>query len=268
MLRLLGDPETRYREDPVRMLRAARFSAKLGFGIDPGTAAPIDDLGSLLADVPPARLFEETLKLFLGGTAVSAFERLRQFGLFAELFPETERCLSHEEHAFPLTLVRQGLENTDERIRQDKPVTPAFLFAVLLWEPVRQRAAVHQTNGEAPYTAIQRAASEVLSRQLERVALPRRFSTPMQEIWSLQPRFAHTRGKRPQRLLSHPRFRAAYDFLLLRAQSGEADPKLSDWWTEYQANSEDAPVAAPAKSTRRRRGGRRRRRKPAGAGGE
>ena len=270
LLRLLGDPETRYREDPVRMLRAVRFAAKLGFRLAPGTESPIPVLASLLADVPSARLFEEVLKLFLGGTAVACFEKLRQYGLFAELFPDTDASLARLEHEFPLTLVLKGLENTDNRIHEDKPVTPAFLFAVLLWEPVRLRAAQLQAEGEAPYQAVQRAGGEVVARQVQRIALPRRFSTPMQEIWGLQSRFLQTRGKRPQRLLTHPRFRAAYDFLLLRAQSGEADPELASWWTAFQDGNVEAPAPTePGSAGRRsRRGGRRRRRKPAVAEGE
>ena len=267
VLRLLGDPETRYREDPVRMLRAVRFAAKLGFRVAPETESPISEFAPLLAEVPAARLFEETLKLFLGGTAVGSFEKLRQYGLFAQLFPETEASLALLEHEFPLTLVLKGLENTDNRIREDKPVTPAFLFAVLLWEPVRRLALELQAGGAAPYQAIQQAAAEVVSRQLEHVSLPRRFSTPMQEIWGLQSRFAQTRGKRPHKLLTHPRFRAAYDFMLLRAESGEADPELAAWWTAFQDGNADAPApteAAPA-GRRSRRGGRRRRRKPAAA---
>ena len=270
VLRLLGDPETRFREDPVRMLRAARFGAKLGFRLDPATEAPIAELAPLLREVSPARLFEEVLKLFMGGTAVGSFEKLRQFGLFAELFPETEACLAELDHEFPLTLVTQGLENTDNRIREDKPVTPAFLFAVLLWEPVRRRAAEMQSANATPFEAIQKAATAVLSNQLERVSLPRRFSTPMQEIWSMQARFVASRRKRPRRLLGHPRFRAAYDFMLLRASAGEEDPDLAAWWTEYQENNADAPAPTEAGTgSRRSRGGRRRRRrKPAAAGGE
>jgi poly(A) polymerase len=265
VLRLLGDPETRYREDPVRMLRAVRFAAKLGFRLDPATEAPIRELGPLLADIPAARLFEEILKLFMSGNAVSSFEKLRQYGLFEQLFPDTDRCLSELDHEFPLTLVLKGLENTDRRIGEGKPVTPAFLFAVLLWEHVRQRSTALQADGEAPYPAVQRAASELLARQVERVALPRRFSTPMQEIWALQSRFLHTRGKRPQRLLTHPRFRAAYDFMLLRAEAGEADTELAKWWTDFQDGHVDAPPASKpdAEKRRSRRGGRRRRRKPA-----
>jgi poly(A) polymerase len=258
-LRLLGDPEQRYREDPVRMLRAARFAAKLGFRLDPATEAPITRLAPLLAEVPAARLFDEMLKLFLSGTAVTAFEILRQHELFAQLFPDTEAALAHEEHQFPLTLVLKGMENTDRRVDDDKPVTPAFLFAVLLWEPVRRLAEELEARGVATHPALQQAATEIIERQVQRVALPRRYSVPMREIWLLQPRFALRRGKRPQRTAAHPRFRAAYDFLLLRAAAGEADPELVTWWTDFQAGA--MPAATPAAevpSGRRRR----RRRKP------
>ncbi len=234
LLRLLGEPETRYREDPVRMLRAVRLAAKLGFAIEKNTSQPISLLAGLLRDVPAARMYEEVLKLFLGGVAVATFEKLRHYDLFAELFPFTDENLSHEEYEFPLTLVLKGLENTDRRLAVGKPVTPAFLFAVLLWEPVRHRAEKLQAKGMDSYPAIQQAASEVMQKQVTYVAIPRRFSAPMREIWSLQPRFAITKGKRPERLFSHPRFRAAYDFLLLRAESGEADPAEGEWWTSYQ----------------------------------
>ena len=270
ILRLMGDPETRYREDPVRMLRALRFAAKLGFIIEPETEKPLWELGDLLQGVPAARLYEEVLKLFMGGTGATAFEKLRHYDLFRQLFPDTDRALAEQEEEFPHTLVLQGLLNTDARVREDKPVTPAFLFAVLLWEPVRLRSMALLEQGLAPYPALQQAASEVLERQLRSVSLPRRFSTPMREIWLLQSRFEHTKGKRPARLAAHPRFRAAYDFLLLRAQAGEASPKLADWWTEYQqgkapaAKEQQADEGRP-RGRRGRRGGRRRKRSAQGS---
>lgn len=256
LLRLLGEPETRYREDPVRMLRAARFAAKLGFNIEAETEEPIARLAYLLGDVPSARLYEEVLKLFISGYAVSAFEKLRHYDLFAQLFPQTEEALSHEEHEFPLTLVLKGLENTDKRLAQDKPVTPAFLFAVLLWEPLRLIAEELQAEGLSFYQALQQAGSIVVSKQVQCVAIPRRFSTPMREIWTMQARFHGIKGKRPHRLLSHPRFRAAYDFLLLRAESGEADPALATWWTSFQEQQGLNPKGGdkrPATGNRRRR---------------
>jgi poly(A) polymerase len=267
-LRLLGEPETRLREDPVRMLRAARFAAKLGFQIDPPLAHAMPEMASLLNDVPPARLFEEVLKLFMAGTAVSCFEKLRQYGLFRELFPDTEDCLAHEEHDFPLTLVLKGLESTDRRVSEGLPVTPAFLFAVLLWEPVRRIAEELMGQGVEPGPALQQGASEVISSQAQRIAIPKRFSIPMREIWALQSRFLFTRGKRPRRLLAHPRFRAAYDFLLLRAAAGEADPAMAEWWTEAQkhyvpeAGDFDPDMVAELSGEEQRPRRRRRRRKP------
>jgi poly(A) polymerase len=238
-LRLLGDPEQRYREDPVRMLRAARFAAKLGFNINPACERPLFELGYLLEAVPAARLFDEVLKLFMGGTGVHAFEKLRHYDLFKWLFPDTEEALSHEEHAFPITFVLNGLRNTDDRVRMEKPVTPAFLFAVLLWEPVRLMAQTLEKEGLSNSDAIQQASGEILSSQVGRVSIPKRFSLPMREIWLMQHRLEQRQGKRAHRLLTHPRFRAAYDFLALRAESGEVEQELADWWTRFQEINEE-----------------------------
>ncbi len=270
-LRLLGDPETRFREDPVRMLRAVRFAAKLGFNIVPEVEEALLDLGDLLEGVPPARLFDETLKLFMGGTAVQCYEKMCHYNLFRELFPETDEILSREENQFPVVFVAKGLQNTDLRIQEGKPVTPAFLLAVLLWEPVRQLANDLIAEGEAKLPAMQQAGSVVVSQQVRHVAIPRRFSLMMKEIWSLQHRFEQRAGKRPQRLLSHPRFRAAYDFLLLRAESGEVDPELADWWTCYQSvegNEQQQMANASRPTTERRRRRRRRPKRPLPAEGE
>ena len=259
-LRLIGDPEQRYREDPVRMLRAVRFAVKLGFRIDPATEAPIGRLSPLLAGVPPARMFEEILKLFMYGFGEQAFEGLRHYGLFSELFPRTEAALAVEEQGFPRVFIAKALASTDGRVQQDQPVTPAFLFAALLWEPVRRVARELEAGGAHPSDALRRASAEVVAEQVKRVALPRRFSTPMVEIFQLQPRFTQRQGKRPQRLMAHPRFRAAYDFLVLRAQAGEAEPELAEWWTQLQSGNPAAPPPAaegeaPAKRRRRRRRG-------------
>ena len=270
-LRLIGDPWQRYREDPVRMLRAVRFAAKLGFRIDPDCEEPIFELGHLLAQVPSARLFEEVLKIFLGGSAVAGYELLRHYGLFGHLFPATEAALAIEEQHFPRTFVLRALENTDLRVAEDKPVTPAFLFGALLWEPTRLLAAEVLASGEcgSELHALQLAGEEVTRRQVERVALPKRFSLPMREIWDMQARLPRRSGKRALVLASHPRFRAAYDFLLLRNESGESLQELCDWWTAFQENDDNGRVALlrsaersgeadPEKRRRRRRGGRRR----------
>ncbi|HEX5339626.1 MAG TPA: polynucleotide adenylyltransferase PcnB [Gammaproteobacteria bacterium] len=266
-LRLIGDPDKRYREDPVRMLRAARFAAKLGFRLHPETERPIAQLASLLGDIPPARLFEEILKLFLYGFGLQAFENLRHHGLFAQLFPHTEAALSIEEQGFPHVFIAKALASTDARVAEARPVTPTFLFAALMWEPVRQRAAALQASGMHPSDAYRNAAYEVADEQATHVALPRRFVTPMIEIYQMQPRFMQREGKRPLRLLSHPRFRAAYDFLVLRAEAGDADQALADWWTQLQvanpeqqnglliSNTASGPGNAPRRRRRSRRSG-------------
>ncbi|NKN32295.1 polynucleotide adenylyltransferase PcnB [Marichromatium bheemlicum] len=266
-LRLIGDPEQRYHEDPVRMLRAVRFACKLGFSIEEATERPLFELGHLLDGVPAARLFDELIKLFHAGYGLDVFEKLRHYGLFALLFPDTEAALASEEHDFPVTLVNRGLANTDTRIQAGKPVTPAFLFAILLWEPVRSRIERMVAEGMPINEAVLLASAEVCARQQSRVAIPKRFSLPMREIWALQPRFEQREGKRPFRLLTHPRFRAAYDFLLLRAEAGEVDRTLAEWWTRFQDASGQERAGMVEGGARRRRPRRRRRRKPGAAKG-
>jgi poly(A) polymerase len=267
MLRLIGDPEQRYREDPVRMLRAVRFAAKLGFRIHPDSEAPIFELAPLLADIPPARLFEEVLKLFQGGCALETYEQLRHYGLFAYLFPQTEESLEHEEGGFPLTFVARALRNTDERVNGGLPVTPAFLFAALLWEPLRERSALLQANGSPRMEALQRASDEVIGEQIQSIAFPRRFSVQAREIWSLQPRLEERRPKQIRSLLDHPRFRAAYDFLVLRSEAGEGGEEAADWWTRYQESDETgrgSMAGEEGENARGRRGRKPRRRRKGG----
>jgi poly(A) polymerase len=260
-VRLIGEPEQRYREDPVRMLRAVRFAARLGFRPHPATEAPLRKLCHLLGDIPPARLFDEVLKLFLGGYAVQTFELMRHYHLFGYLFPATERCLSRQKQHFPKTLLIHALANTDTRIAEDKPVTPAFLFAALLWEPLQEDAKYLQAQGLKEGEALQEAAERVVNAQLKHTALPRRFSLPMREIWFLQPRFAVRSGSRPGRFLLHPRFRAAYDFLLLRAACDDDLVELASWWTDFIALDETGrktAVRTPGKPAPRNRSRRRR----------
>lgn len=233
-LRLIGDPETRFREDPVRMLRAVRFAVKLGFNLDPACEQAIHKVVDLLSSIPSARLYDETLKLFLSGYALQTFEMLRHYGLFQVLFPETEYSLAVEEEGFPRLFLIKSLENSDNRIAEGKTVTAYFLLAAFLWEPVVIRAKAKMAKGEIEYLAYQEAISEVLSRQVKATAMPRHISTAMREVWSLQPKFNARTGSKPSRLLTHPRFRAAYDFLLLRAETGGANPELAAWWTRYQ----------------------------------
>ncbi|MDN5849712.1 MAG: polynucleotide adenylyltransferase PcnB [Nitrococcus sp.] len=258
VLRLIGDAEVRYREDPVRMLRAARFAVKLGFRMHAETAAAIPRMAHLLSQIPAARLFEEVLKLFLTGMGLQVFECLRHYGLFGCLFPDTEEVLGQDEFGSALAFLSRALANTDSRIAEGKPVTPAFLFAALLWPPISQRLADREQNAAEPSQVILGAASEVLEHQLRTVTIPKRFSIPMREIWSLQPRFERRTGKRALRLQSHPRFRAAYDFMLLRAEAGEVEAELAHWWRELQLSG----VAQRVEMTdSHRRSGRRRRRR-------
>lgn len=231
-LRLIGDPETRYREDPVRMLRAIRFAAKLGFTLAPETEAPVRERAPLLLQIPPARLFDETLKLFLGGHAVETFHALRDYGLFCMLFPEADEAMA--ELPWAEALIEFALASTDTRIREERPVTPAFLFAALLWPGVTQRMETLQAEGMPPIPALQAASQQAVSRQLQHISIPKRFSLPMRDIWDLQQRLPKRRGNRAFQTREHPRFRAAYDFLLLREQAGEIEPGLGHWWTAFQ----------------------------------
>lgn len=266
-LRMIGDPRLRFREDPVRMLRAVRFAAKLGFRIDAPCETAIRELGYMLEEVSNARLFDETLKLLLAGNGVETYELLRHYRLFGHLYPETEACLAEEMEHFPHTLLLHALENSDQRIRQDKPVTPAFLYAALLWEPVRREFELLIKRNIPPVQAMQMAGDAVFARQLPRVMIPKRFSLQSREIWEWQERLKRNNGKRALRMLEQPRFRAAYDFLLLRAKSGEAPQELADWWSRFQQADEAQRnsmlrESAPAGKKRRRRRPRKRPAKP------
>jgi len=254
-IRLIGDPNQRYVEDPVRMLRAVRFAVKLGFRIDPSSEKPIFQHRFLLRDIPPARLFEEVIKLFTGGKALQSFEQLRHYDLFQILFPQTDEMLSEQEGGFPHTLLIHALENTDNRIAEGKPVAPGFLIAALLWMPVINQAREYMAGGLSEAEALNLAGDIIISKQVSRTAMPRRFTRMAREIWQLQTRLRRIKGSRPQRLLQHPRFRAAYDFLLLRAQAGENEQDLADWWTRYlrQTDTAEAEPGLPKSGKRRRR---------------
>ncbi len=265
-IRFIGDPVDRYREDPVRMLRAIRFAAKLGFTIDADTEQPISELTHLLDDIPPARLFEEVNKLFLGGCALQTFEKLRHYGLYGQLFPQVEEILQQEENNFPHMFVIRALENTDKRIIEGKPINPAFLYSIMLWEPMQKQLEHFHSNGASLFEAQRLAADTVISRQIAKVAIPRRFTNVIREIWDLQKRLQNRHGKRPFALLHNKRFRAAYDFLLLRAEVGGASQELADWWTEFQEADGDRQyemqASLPVDKSKRRRRPRKRKKKP------
>ncbi|MGA9422338.1 MAG: polynucleotide adenylyltransferase PcnB, partial [Rhodanobacteraceae bacterium] len=216
-LRMIGDPQSRYREDPVRMLRAVRLAAKLDFSIAAETAAPLERIGQSLGEAPPARLFDETLKMFLAGHGLAGFHGLERHGLLSEVFPATAQALLGSRAEPFRLLIEQTLASTDERARAGRPVTAAFLFAALLWEPVRTLAEARIAEGGESNLEWARASASVATAQARRVAIPRRVVLGMEEIWELQPRFLQRTKKRVFRLLAHPRFRAAYDFLVLRA---------------------------------------------------
>jgi len=236
-LRLIGDARTRYREDPVRLLRAARFVAKLGVDLGTKTAEPVNEMARLLKDIPPARLFEEVCKLFMTGHASRTLEALQRFQLTRALFPVL-KGKGKSGKAQITRLMEKAMKNTDERVAEEKPVTPAFLIAALLWQSVRERADVLQAQGMQEYLALGEAADEVLSKQVQRTAIPRRFSVVTRQIWTMQPRFNNTQGRRAKSLMNERRFRAAYDFLLLRAEEDSSLNDLCEHWTEAQIGVE------------------------------
>ncbi len=258
VLKLIGDPATRYREDPVRMIRAVRFAVKLGFNLDPATEKPIFELAPLLKGIPAARLYDEALKLFLSGKAVQTFEMLRHYGLFSGLFPQSDQCLESEENHFPRVFIAKALDNSDRRIAEGKTITPYFLLSAFLWESVQSLAVEKMQQGEEESFAFQHAASEVLSKQVKSISIPKRVTQSMREVWLLQLRFTKQTGGRPYRLLAHPRFRAAYDFLLLRAETGGAEQELADWWTRFQVadEAEQKKMTRPRSMGKNKRKGR------------
>ena len=260
---LIGDPEQRLREDPVRMLRAARFAAKLDFSIDPAVVEAIHHHAHLLSNVPAARLFDEFLKLFQSGHAERTFDILREHGLFAEMFPATEQELVEDDQF--MSFVRAALQNTDRRVREEKSVTPMFLLGVFFWQPVQKLAEIRRAEEKVPETqALSLASYDIVAQQQRRISIPRRFTVPMREMLALQPRFMQMRGRRAIKLLEHRRFRAAYDFMLLRAEAGQVDETIARFWTDAQTQSaeqraESFQLDAPPQTKRRPRGRRRRR---------
>lgn len=259
VIRIIGDPESRYREDPVRMLRVARFAAKLGFTIDSLTQTSIGNCRHLLADIPSARLFDEAIKLFMSGHATATFEQLVRHDLLEALFPEAVNAL-HLEGA--KELITQAMKNTDGRIARAKPVTPAFLFAALLWPAVALKSDQIVRSGSSESSPVNAAGQQVLLSSLQRVAIPKRFSIPMREIWDLQPRLDKCSSKRAKSLLALRRFRAAFDLLLLRAEHDQTLGTVVTFWEEQQQLFPEVVGSQPAPEIPKKRR-RPRRRKPA-----
>jgi poly(A) polymerase len=260
-LRMIGDPEQRYKEDPVRILRALRLAAKLNFKLAPETEAPLRHCAELLDSIPAARLFDEFMKLFFAGQSERTYELLQEYGVFSTLFPQTGRALRDDSSGRYDQLLRKACSSTDARINEDKSVTPAFLLAVLLWPAVEERYKTLVAGGMSPLQANHDAGQDVLMEQLQQISIPKRFSMPMREIWDLQVRLLNRKGRRAEALLSHKRFRAAYDFLMLREAVGEDLEGLGARWTEFQqANPEQQLAlqvtaegsAQPSKPRRRR----------------
>ena len=265
-LRLIGDPERRYREDPIRMLRAVRFAASRGLEIETATRRPIHRLAGLLAHVPPSRLLDEMMKLLLSGHAAEAVAQLRKEGLHHGVLPLLDAAMGR---AAGERFVEAALRSTDERVRAGKPVSPGFLFAALLWPEVLAEWKVLEEKSMPPIPALYQAMDHVMKAQAGKLAIPHRYGADMREIWALQPRFLQRAGKRPYRLLEHPRFRAGYDFLLLRCQSGELEPALGEWWERFQSASEPERAQMMVSDSEPHQRRRRRRRKPRGPrGGE
>ncbi len=256
LLRIIGDPLVRYREDPVRMLRAVRLSAKLGIKLDGPTAAPIAEMKDLLDNVPKARLLDEVLKMLLSGHSLECIRTLRKMNLHHGLLPLLDVIW---EQPVGEKFIMLALRNTDERISQDKTVSPAFLFAALLWHEVLAAWNSRLQQGMRPVGAMHEAMDEVLARQRAQLAIPHRQDAVMKEIWLMQQRFEQRAGQRPFRLLEQPRFRAGFDFLLLRCASGEVNEELGLWWDEFQdAGAERRaemlqPEGAGEKKRRRRK---------------
>jgi poly(A) polymerase len=263
VLRLIGDPEARYREDPVRMLRAVRLSAKLGLTLDPAVSAPIKDMAALIENVPPPRLFDEMLKLLFSGYAVDSVHRLRSEGLHHGLLPLLDVIL---EQPLGEKFVMLALASTDARVRDGKPTSPGFLFATLLWHEVLANWEDRKKAKQLPIPALYAAMDEVLDVQAEKLAITRRIAGDIKDIWLLQPRFEKRAGKSPLRLIEQPRFRAAYDFLLLRCESGELPQELADWWTEFQRVDHAGREAMLLPDTGKKRRSRSRGRKKTDAG--
>ena len=267
-IRLIGDPETRYREDPVRMLRAIRFATKLDMEISEETRTPIAELAPLLENIPPARMFEEFLKLFLSGKACENFQQMRKYNVFKYFFPVVDQALNQDDCPYITRFIETALQNTDHRINNDKRVTPAFLFAALLWYPLQKQISQLLKQTElTPQDAFFNALGEIMSGQQRSIAIPKRFQAVMKDIWILQDKLDKRVGKQAYKAFEHPKFRAGYDFLLLRGEIESNDENnqlqlLAQWWTDFQKNNYETQqqmIKTVGKTTTARRNPRKRR---------
>ncbi len=267
-LRMIGDPAKRYREDPVRMLRAIRFAAKTEFTLDTATRAPIAKLGKLLQDVPSARLFDEILKLLMSGYSWAAIQGLKNAGLHHGLLPLLDHILDEGEGSKDANdFVKLALENTDQRIQAGKSVSAGFLFATLLWPDLLRNWKANIAKGISNIPALHDAMDDTIATQSSGMTIQRRFESDMREIWSMQPRFEKRVGRYPYRLIESPRFRAGYDFMLLRCATGELNSSIGEWWTNFIAadpasqdelmisakNESGNSASSPTKRRRRRK---------------
>lgn len=257
MLRMIGQPEQRFLEDPVRLLRAVRFLGKLNIGISPETEAPLGRLSHLLENVSPARLFQEVLKMFQEGATAPTIKLLQKYRLLEQLFAQTALCLDEPETK---KLLEHALSDTDARIKEGKTVSPAFILCIFLWRPIYRLTLQAQEEGLPPYAALEKSLQMVLKKQSQQLAIPRVLTTAVKEICVLQHFFTFRQGSRPHRTLEHSRFRAAYDLLLLREKSGEPVQELAIWWTRYQESDpeqrekilKETGKSAPSKKRRYR----------------
>ncbi|MGF1705729.1 polynucleotide adenylyltransferase PcnB [Enterovibrio baiacu] len=272
VIRLIGDPETRYREDPVRMLRAVRFAAKLDMEINAATAAPIPALAHLLRDIPSARLFEESLKLLQSGHGYDTYVMLREYNLFSPLFPILEEHFTEDRNSKCEQMMALVLKSTDNRVATQQRINPAFMYAAMLWYPLETRAEeIAFESGLSYYDAFMVAANDILDEQVKSIAIPRRFTAMIRDIWQLQLRLSRRSGTRAYKLLEQQKFRAAYDFLDMRGKvEGGQLSELAQWWNDFQRADRDGRndmvqvlnKASSTKKVRRRRKAKPRRRKP------
>jgi poly(A) polymerase len=246
VLRMIGDPDTRYREDPVRIIRAVRFAAKLGFELEPKTRAPVKACAALLANVPASRLFDEMIKLLQTGHSLASLEQLRKQGLGRGIFPILDAMLDDKGELYDGVrgkFVRQAFEDTDLRVKEGRGVSPSFMLACMLWHEVLDRWTRIREEGEAPVPALAQAIDAVFDARIGDISGRGKLATDMREIWMMQPRFERRTGNAVYTLVEQPRYRAGFDFLRLRADAGEIEPALADWWEDFALGSEDERTA-------------------------